>query len=276
MNFDFYNFKPILMKKIIYVTHKSKKADFDRPPHKHHVNFHEIIYIDYGEIDIIISENKIRVSPGECVFISGGATHSFTGAGIPFNYLNIMFVGKLPQSLSGRSLPVNRKCLELLEKLKEESVQELSYCREIVSVILTELIVRFLRQVEFSKPNNPPESFNHYGLKSDYVKRALSVIADEYSKPLSLSSVSRASGIGKSRLHKLLKLETGKTFTEILHELRINAAKHLLNEGVFSLKNIANSVGYRSSSYFFKVFKRLTGMTPKSYALSLGEPTERE
>ena len=272
-----YKFKPVFMEKLYYVTHKGKKRDFHGHLHTHAVNAHEIIYVDYGEVNLLVGKKEIKVNPGECIFIRGGIRHSFIGESKgPFDFLNIAFHGKAPLSLFGKCLPVNRKCLELLNKLKEESVQDMPYCREIISSVLTELIVRFLRQVELSIPNKLPESFNPKSSKSDYVYRALAIITNKYSKALSLSSVSRAAGIGKSRLHKLLKIETGENFTAILHKQRITSAKHLLNDGTFSLESIANAVGYQSSSFFFKIFKRATGMTPKAYLLSLGEPTEFE
>jgi YesN/AraC family two-component response regulator len=166
--------------------------------------------------------------------------------------------------------------MELIGKLKQESINEQAYCREIMGCCLTELMFHLLRQEKFSVPNKLPESANIQRYQSEIVNRAMAVIAEEYSTRLNLKQLSRASGIGESRLRQLLLIETGENFTGILHRQRITAAKHLLSEGTFSLENIANAVGYQSSSFFFKVFKRVTGMTPKAYLLSLGDPAERE
>lgn len=272
-----YEIKPILVKKILYVTHKGKKRDFRNLPHLHPQKNHEMIFVDYGKIILTADRIKLNINPGECIFIPGGSKHSFKGeAGAPFDFLNIMFTGNVPKSLFGKSLSVNRKCLDLIGKLRQESINEQTYCREIMGCCLTELIFHLLRQTEFSVPNKLPESANIQRYQSEIINRAMSVIADEYSTPLNLKQLSRAAGIGESRLRQLLRIETGENFTKILHRQRITAAKHLLSEGTFSLENIANAVGYQSSSFFFKIFKRETGMTPKSYLMSLGEPAERE
>lgn len=268
---------PVLVNRILYITHKGKKRDFQNFPHRHERRSHEMIFADYGKIILTVNRNTHHITPGQCIFISGGAKHSFKGeAGAPFNFLNVMFCGEVPKTLFGKSIPLNRKCLDLIGKLKQESTHEQSYCREIMGCCLTELMFHLLRQTEFSVPKKLPESANIQRYQSEIVNRAMTVIADEYSTPLNLKQLSRAAGIGESRLRQLLKIETGENFTSILHRQRITAAKHLLSEGTFSLENIANAVGYQSSSFFFKVFKRIAGMTPKSYLLSLGEPVERE
>ncbi len=268
-----YKIKPVLVKKIYCVIHKSKKRDFKLRLHAHSRNVHEIIFVDYGKVILTIGGTNTYINPGECVFIPGGAKHSFAGeSGAPFNFLNIMFKGEVPRDLFGKSLHVNRKCLELIGKLKQESVQGIPYHLEIIGCYLTELIINLLRQVNGSIPDRQPESANRQRYQSEYVNRVLAIIADEYASSLNLKKLSRAAGIGESRLKQLLKIETGENFTAILHKQRITAAKHLLSEGNFSLENVANAVGYKSSSFFFKVFKRATGMTPKAYSNSLGDP----
>jgi YesN/AraC family two-component response regulator len=149
------------------------------------------------------------------------------------------------------------------------------YCREAIACHLTDLIINLLRQINVSIPSKLPESTNRHRYQSEYVNRVLAIIANEYSKPLNLGQLSRAAGIGKSRLCKLLKIETDENFSTVLHKQRIAAAKHLLSEGSFSIEHIANSVGYSNSSFFFRIFKRITGMTPKEYSQSLGEPVEK-
>ena len=272
-----YEIKPVLVKKILMITHKGKKRDFKPLLHVHRRVTHEIIFVDYGRVILTVDGATASIDAGKCVFIPGGAEHSFTGeAGSPFNFLNITCHGEIPKSLFGKTLHVKRKSLELMENLKLESTHEMPYCREVMASYLTELIVCFLRQLNASIPNKLPESANCQRYQSEYVNRALQIIANEYPTSLNLKQLSRAAGIGEARLRQLLKIETGENFSTILHRQRIAAAKHLLTDDSISIKNITNSVGYSDPSFFFKIFKRLTGMTPKEYYLSLGEPAEKE
>ena len=274
----YYKVKPVLVKEMWCIAHKGKSRGFSYRLGVHFPNEHEIIYVDYGRVVLRLNGTELYINPGECIFIPGGAAHSFFGdKGAPFDYLNIMFSGKLPESLFGRTLTMNMRCIELMEKLKQESCHEAPYFQEIMTSVLTELISRLLRQVELSIPEKFPEfTTNHQRHCSDIVNRALKIIADEYSKPLNIRQLSRAAGIGGSRLRQLFKIETGENFTTILHKQRMVAAKHLINEKSFSLEEISSAVGYRYPSFFFKIFKRITGMTPKEFSRSLGEPTVKE
>ena len=102
----------------------------------------------------------------------------------------------------------------------------------------------------------------------------MTIIANKYASPLDMKQLSRSVGISESYLCALIKRETGESFTKILQKQRVSAAKHLLRESVHSFEEISSAVGYDSVSFFFKIFKRITGMTPKAYSNSLGEPTE--
>ncbi len=272
-----YEFKPTLVEKVIYVTHKGKRRGHIGTSHMHKVYFCEIIYVDYGKVNVFVKSEKKVVNHGECIFIPGKTRHSLEGAeGAPFDYLNILFSGKVPRELFGRSIPINRRCIDLLENMKKEGLQEMQYNKDIIVCCLTELIVYLLRQSEFSIPKKPLEPIKRQNYQSEIVNRAIKVIEGEYSKPLNLKKISRALGISGPYLCALIRKETGETFSMILHRQRVTAAKHLLSESIFSIQDISGAVGYSSLSFFFKIFKRITGMTPKAYAQSLGEPTVRE
>jgi AraC-like DNA-binding protein len=270
-----YKVKPVLVSEISCVIHKGKKSNYQGILHVHTPGAHEMFYVDYGKMHLFVEGVTMDIAPGECVFIPGGSKHRITGkAGAPFDFLDIVFYGKIPDSLFCKSIPVNRKNYELMERLKNESERDLPNCREIIASCLTLLLADLIRQSDVSVPNKVfgLESPRRY--QSQAVNRAMSVIASGYASPLGMKQLSRAVGISESYLSVLIKRETGENFTAILHKQRVTAAKHLLRESVYSFKEISSAVGYGSVSFFFKIFKRITGMTPKSYLLSLGDPAE--
>ena len=63
----------------------------------------------------------------------------------------------------------------------------------------------------------------------------------------------------------IFKEYTGKSVSAYLTDLRIQHAKQLLTATNKSINLIAEEVGYESSSYFIKVFKDLTGVTPNHF-----------
>jgi AraC-like DNA-binding protein len=239
-------------------------------------NFYEIIFVDYGEILLTLNNRHINLVRGKCLFIPGKEEHYIEGKhGIPFNYMNIMFFGKIPESILNIPLSVGNDGYELMTKVKQESVQEAMYSDELTACYLTAFIVYLIRQQTLDIPSNlQDEILILSSYQSETVKRALSVIANEYNKPLDLKKLSLAVGVSVSHLRSLLKKGTGENFSSILHKQRVATAKHLLGTSQLSIEEIAGAVGYSSLPFFFKIFKRLTGMTPKEYALGLGNINE--
>ncbi len=268
-----YNNRPQLVTRFITVKHKSRPAGI--PPirmHFHPALYHELIYVDYGSINLIVADQKFRLGSGECMFINGIDYHSFAGTdGLPFDFLNIMFYGEVPEVLFSKKITVSRECHELMAKMREESIDEMKHYEELCSCYLTELIITLWRQETLELPKTFPEAAYQQNYHSEVVRRAVALIGENYREPLTLEQLSKALGISISHLRFLLKRETGKSFTTLLHERRVEAAKHLLRKGTLSLSGISEAIGYASTSFFFRVFRNQTGMTPKAYARSLGD-----
>ncbi len=98
-----------------------------------------------------------------------------------------------------------------------------------------------------------------------HVARALDFIRRDFAKPLTLTDAAHEVGLSPYRIAHLIKNHTGKTFIQILHEIRIQRARKLLEETDQPCTEIAYEVGFGDQSYFIKHFRRLTGITPARY-----------
>lgn len=95
---------------------------------------------------------------------------------------------------------------------------------------------------------------------------AMDYIKENYSNPdLSLNDICEYLNISTSRFSSIFKEATGKTFTEVLTNIRMERAKQLMRQT--SLKNyeIAEKVGFSDPHYFSVAFKKMTGKTPTEY-----------
>lgn len=92
---------------------------------------------------------------------------------------------------------------------------------------------------------------------------------------LSLDSVSSLLNISPSYLSCIFKRCTGINFLDYITNLRINAAKDQLANPFKSASEIAAMVGYDSSSYFTRAFKKNTGLTPTEYRKQVGRGMKR-
>lgn len=266
--------KPTLVRSVHRVYHKGKKADEFVKEHAHPAL--EVIYVIYGNVYLDVSGEKIVLNPGDCGIVPPWEKHTFRGEpGFPYDYLNIMFHGDVPKTLFHTPLHPSRRTRDMIEALQQESVYVLPYYEQLVRACLTQLLIDYIRHRENAIPMRLPEPATRHLYRSDLVKKALHVIRQEYATDLNLEKLGQATGCGKAYLRNLLKKETGETFSEILQKHRVSAAKHLLRVSSRSLEEIASAVGYNSMPFFFKIFKRWTGMTPMDYARSLEKSEER-
>ncbi|MGL5513630.1 MAG: helix-turn-helix domain-containing protein, partial [Sporomusa sp.] len=77
--------------------------------------------------------------------------------------------------------------------------------------------------------------------------------------------ISQEVHLSPSYFSKIFKKETGHNFNTYLNMLRIEKSKKLLLYDNLKLISIASLVGFEDQSYFTKVFKRVTGVSPHQY-----------
>ena len=101
------------------------------------------------------------------------------------------------------------------------------------------------------------------------IQRAITFINENYKNDLTLGAVANLVHLNASYFSSLFKKETKLSFSSYLNKVRIQKSKLLLKNYDESILNIALEVGFEDQSYFTKVFKSLTKMTPKEYQQKL-------
>lgn len=69
-------------------------------------------------------------------------------------------------------------------------------------------------------------------------------------------------------LSKEIRKKTGRNYTELVQEKRLNQAVYLLTNTAMSVMDIGLAVGYDNLSYFHRIFRERYGMTPRRYRQS--------
>ena len=95
--------------------------------------------------------------------------------------------------------------------------------------------------------------------------RAVAFMEENLGEPLDRDSVARAAGLSGSHFSHLIRERTGRTFTDLMAQYRVDRAKTMLRRTGKSIVQIAMECGFEDQSYFSRVFKRYTGTTPRSY-----------
>lgn len=100
---------------------------------------------------------------------------------------------------------------------------------------------------------------------NDIIKRAMLYISQNFNTPLTLEDAAGHVHLHPSYFSTLFKHSTGSSFKEYLNMVRIEESKRLLSNTDYSIIDIAIAVGFEDQSYFSKVFKKYTGLTPKQF-----------
>jgi AraC-type DNA-binding domain-containing proteins len=100
---------------------------------------------------------------------------------------------------------------------------------------------------------------------ADLLSHAISYMRENYMHKITLDDVANHVYISPSYLSRIFKDELQMNFSNYLNMIRIDKSKILLLTNKVSLIETAELVGFVDQSYFNKVFKKQTGITPKKY-----------
>lgn len=146
----------------------------------------------------------------------------------------------------------------------EDSIAELILCytqlsfsfsafRAILYDLLTRIARRYQKEAVFSREYFPITPAIRYLLANPY-------------GDTDVASLANMCHVSESCFRNLFKQYSGKTPTRYCLDNRMLRAKQLLENGLYSVAEVAAMVGYRDAGYFTKVFKKETGILPGQYA----------
>jgi AraC-like DNA-binding protein len=100
---------------------------------------------------------------------------------------------------------------------------------------------------------------------SHHITDIKNYIEANYGSDIPLDTLSAFVGVTPQYVCSLIKKHTGMSFTHYINEVRIEKAKILILEGVDKVDELYKKVGFNSHSYFSKVFKSITGLSPSTF-----------
>jgi AraC-like DNA-binding protein/ligand-binding sensor protein len=107
------------------------------------------------------------------------------------------------------------------------------------------------------------------------LRKAERFIMDNFTRKISLQEIADNSGLSAPYFSTIFKEEMGENLSKYLNRLRVDKASRMLVETNLSLSEISGACGFEDQSWFSKIFKIYTGMSPGKYR-SQGGGTVKE
>lgn len=104
-----------------------------------------------------------------------------------------------------------------------------------------------------------------HGGRNSMVLKVKEFINLNYAYEIGLEETSILFHVNMSYLSTAFKKETGENINEYITKKRIQSAENILTTENVRLPELAKMVGYHDYTYFQKVFKKITGKTPREF-----------
>lgn len=119
--------------------------------------------------------------------------------------------------------------------------------------------------------NDLSDFFKEFNDKSDesVMLKILAYINAHYNEPLTLSEIAEKFSFNYNYLSAYFGTNNSEGFSKYLNRVRISRAEEMLLNSDMHVSDICLSVGYTDHSYFTRVFKKYTNLTPSRYRSKL-------
>lgn len=265
--------------KIITIRKHTRFAHF--PKHTH--DYIEVMYMVQGKTTHYVNDQKVVLEKGDLLFMSQNAIQEIMPAGrndIGVNFIIMPeFFNTTLQMLTGEESPMTRFLIDcmngnhhsarflhfktegmlpienLLENMIWTLINEPTGRRKINETTMGLIVMQLMNHMELISSRSPEQNLQ---------VQILRYVEDNY-RDGTLEELSRMLHYDFTALSREIKKIFGRNYTDLIQEKRLSQAHFLLETTSMSVADIGVTVGYENTSYFYRIFQKSTGMTPKEY-----------
>lgn len=160
-----------------------------------------------------------------------------------------------------------------------EEINEKQYEGFLRSIFLESKILEMLvLQIEQYQDDQADESLPKILRRSDVekVRQASDIISENMTQNLSVDYLAKEVGTNVNKLQEGFKHMYKLTVNKYMQQVKLEAAKEMLNSSDYNISEIVQQIGLTNRSYFSKIFKERYGVSPKYFLQSHQEKEEEE
>ncbi|MBQ5754995.1 MAG: helix-turn-helix domain-containing protein [Oscillospiraceae bacterium] len=237
---------------------------------RRNLNSFLLAFVAEGEGRLTCHGESYPLRAGQGFFLDCTRPHSYeSSAHSPWALYWIHFNGPQARWLHSQfeaekgtvfALPGLPRRIEQLEELMRFARERNNASEWKISACINTLLTELLTEA----PAPQAEESN----LADKIRLVHDHITKNFAQTITLDELSALSYVSKFHLARSFKEHYGLTLMEYQTHLRINQAKQLLRYSELSLEEIGERCGYKSQSYFSRVFRRTEGLSALEYRKS--------
>lgn len=112
------------------------------------------------------------------------------------------------------------------------------------------------------------------GIRAE-IQQVLDHLHEHLAEPCDLTRMAALAGLHPNYFSAVFRTETGQTFSDYVARLRMERAARYLQEGVWSMQQIAEMVGIPNYRTFYNTFCRIMGANPTEFGARLKETSQK-
>ena len=152
----------------------------------------------------------------------------------------------------------------LLEDIFKKLCDEKIFKKQLYEEMMDFYLMRFFAELSRIMYDRKRFSKNY-----DVIEKVCKTMAQEYKEPGDISRYADMCFLSVSRFHYVFKRHTGLTPVEYINSIKISHVKELLSHTDLSMSEIAESTGFYDQNYISRVFKKHTGVSPRTFSTTL-------
>ena len=270
--------KAIVIQNLITIESLVVTKEFTYPEEKH--TFHEFVYVDSGNIHCHLEEQDIELAQGDFLLIPPHKRHFYYNIEKISAALFIVCFRCSSEILSilEQKIPLSKELKLLLADIVQESKNAFQFpfnrklrpldnplyaSQQLVENNIEKLLIHLVRN-ETRQNESIQFVMDSVEKEHNLIDDILALLNDNLYSRITLGYVSQQTYYSKAYLNDIFNKHMGTSIMQYYNSLKIKEAKKLLRSEQ-PPSSIALQLGFESASYFTKVFKRQTGMTPSAY-----------
>lgn len=262
------------------------------PSHWHSNDYFEVYYAFSGDCPIVFQDETVTVRPGTVLIVPPGVIHAspcYQDDRVLLYYMvrastfDQVFWSQLPaenlmSAFFRKSLGDSRQTgylqfesgsdpviRELLFQLYREFRGTAAYRAQLMNSLMTTFFILLLRRYEGTARLPRTEDFFW---KHEY-SAILSTIQSGFAE-VSMQSLVEQYHYSEHQITRIVRRCTGLSYAQLVLKLRMEHAAAMLQRGEGSIDYIAQSVGYSTTSSFYRAFVSYFSCTPAEYRKNNG------